>query len=528
MKQCKKNLERLLGAVAAVMLCISSLLQVPVMADELKVYARAALLMDASNGRILYEENGYEKLPMASTTKIMTCILALEYIKEHETTVWEEPVEVSGHAASMPKVKLGVQKGDKFLLEDLLYSLMLESHNDTAVAIAEYIDGSVPAFAQRMNEKAHSLGCRDTNFITPNGLDAEADGKTEYSVEDADQAIINAKKEKEQADQNDKEGAPQEEAGEKNIQDNENNHAQDAEDGKKESPIQIVLQLKQNALLGMTVSDMSSLSAKAVEAKDMVSNRQCETGRYDMKKAEKMNVSDRVMVLEYIGKHFSDYTEPGKGDLTYEMEYILCGKDTDKKNLESSIERLMRMREAANVAHIIADREKLNQTLMIATSLAGFSGNPAVVKIVQIGVVAAWAYVESILDLRTLLSGGKISLIKSAAEWTTDLKKLGEIVTGEGKARECKNGLSYQAYIKQLLFAMKEKKMAYRMMDIMELAMQKEQNGKNARMDHMIDNMICELRFEAKPLFAKRSLYGDMEMGGYTFFKRQKLSYINK
>ena len=311
------------------------------------------------------------------------------------------------------------------------------------------------------------------------GKKAEADGKTEYSVEDADQAIINAKKEKEQADQNDKEGAPQEEAGEKNIQDNENNHAQDAEDGKKESPIQIVLQLKQNALLGMTVSDMSSLSAKAVEAKDMVSNRQCETGRYDMKKAEKMNVSDRVM-------------------------------------------------EAANVAHIIADREKLNQTIMIATSLAGFSGNPAVVKIVQIGVVAAWAYVESILDLRTLLSGGKISLIKSAAEWTTDLKKLGEIVTGEGKARECKNGLSYQAYIKQLLFAMKEKKMAYRMMDIMELAMQKEQNGKNARMDHMIDNMICELRFEAKPLFAKRSLYGDMEMGGYTFFKRQKLSYINE
>ncbi|MBU5428449.1 D-alanyl-D-alanine carboxypeptidase [Kineothrix sp. MSJ-39] len=177
MGKCKKNLKRLLGSAVAVMLCISSLLQVPVMADELKVYARAALLMDASNGRILYEENGYEKLPMASTTKIMTCILALEYIKEHETTVWEEPVEVSGHAASMPKVKLGMQKGDTFLLEDLLYSLMLESHNDTAVAIAEYIDGSVPAFAQRMNEKARSLGCQDTNFITPNGLDAEVDGK---------------------------------------------------------------------------------------------------------------------------------------------------------------------------------------------------------------------------------------------------------------------------------------------------------------------------------------------------------------
>ncbi len=173
----KKNLKRLTGTAVAVILCITSLLQVPVRADELKVYARAALLMDASNGRILYEENGYEKLPMASTTKIMTCILALEYIKEHETTVWEEPVEVSEHAVSMPKVKLGMQKGDRFLLEDLLYSLMLESHNDTAVAIAEYIDGSAEAFAQRMNEKARSLGCQDTNFITPNGLDAEADGK---------------------------------------------------------------------------------------------------------------------------------------------------------------------------------------------------------------------------------------------------------------------------------------------------------------------------------------------------------------
>lgn len=189
MRNLKKNLKRLLGTAAVVILCITSLLQVPVMADELKVYARAALLMDASNGRILYEENGYEKLPMASTTKIMTCILALEYIKAHETTVWEEPVEVSGHAASMPKVKLGMQKGDRFLLEDLLYSLMLESHNDTAVAIAEYIDGSVAAFAQRMNEKARSLGCQDTNFITPNGLDAEADGKI-HETTAADMARI--------------------------------------------------------------------------------------------------------------------------------------------------------------------------------------------------------------------------------------------------------------------------------------------------------------------------------------------------
>ena len=163
-----------------------------------------------------------------------------------------------------------------------------------------------------------------------------------------------------------------------------------------------------------------------------------------------------------------------------------------------------------------------------ATSLAGFSGNPVIVKIVQIGVVAAWAYVESILDLRTLLSGGKIALMKSSSEWNVDIKKIGELVTDGGKAKECKDGLNYQGYVKQLLFAVKEKKIAYRMMDIMEFAIQKEENSKNARMDHMIGNMTCEMRFEAEPLFAKSNSHGGQKLGRYTFVKHQKMSYSNE
>lgn len=118
----------------------------------------------------------------------MTCILALELADPQET------VEISAYAASMPKVKLYVQKGERYLLEDLLYSLMLESHNDAAVAIAEHLGRkylpeqlgekspseytpeesrqAVEAFAAVMNRKAAELGCGDTWFITPNGLDA--------------------------------------------------------------------------------------------------------------------------------------------------------------------------------------------------------------------------------------------------------------------------------------------------------------------------------------------------------------------
>lgn len=141
------------------------------------LYARSALLLDASNGRVLLEKNGYEVMPMASTTKIMTCILALEYMEDHPERVESENVVASKEACKMPKVRLGMCQGEEFRLADLLYSLMLESHNDTAVAIAEYIDGDVERFAVRMNEKAVELGCNDTYFVTPNGLDGEKSGK---------------------------------------------------------------------------------------------------------------------------------------------------------------------------------------------------------------------------------------------------------------------------------------------------------------------------------------------------------------
>lgn len=153
--------------------------------EELRLYARSALLLDASNNRVLYEKNGYAVMPMASTTKIMTAILALEYGNLEDT------VTVSGRAASMPKVRLGMKEGETYKLKDLLFSLMLESHNDSAVAIAEHIGGSVEGFADMMNQKARDLGCDNTWFITPNGLDA-AKGDKVHSTTAYDLAKIAA------------------------------------------------------------------------------------------------------------------------------------------------------------------------------------------------------------------------------------------------------------------------------------------------------------------------------------------------
>ena len=131
------------------------------------LHAGYAVLMDADSGRVLLEKDGDVKRPMASTTKIMTCILALEHMKSEQ-----EIVTASAEPASQPKVRLGVREGQQFYLRDLLYSLMLESHNDSAVMIAEHIGGSIRGFASLMNKKAAEIGCEDTYYITPNGLDA--------------------------------------------------------------------------------------------------------------------------------------------------------------------------------------------------------------------------------------------------------------------------------------------------------------------------------------------------------------------
>ena len=189
---------------------------VPQPLENLQLYATSAVLMDADSGRVLYEKNGFASMAMASTTKIMTCIVALENCDP------DVEVTVSAYAASMPKVKLYVRQGETYLLRDLLYSLMLESHNDSAVVIAEAIGRellseelknknpaqctveeskqAVSAFASMMNQKARDIGCRDTWFITPNGLDATQtfymdDGsqvQMEHSTTAADLAAIMA------------------------------------------------------------------------------------------------------------------------------------------------------------------------------------------------------------------------------------------------------------------------------------------------------------------------------------------------
>jgi D-alanyl-D-alanine carboxypeptidase (penicillin-binding protein 5/6) len=162
----------------ALFFCLLFMLE-NVYADEPQVAAQAAVLMDLDSGRVLWGKNENEPMSMASTTKIMTAIIALERGNPNDI------VTVSKQATLAPPVKMHLSEGEQIRLYDLLLAMMLQSYNDSAVAVAEHICGSTEEFCEAMNLKAGEIGCKDTFFETPNGLD-----KGNHHSTAADMALI--------------------------------------------------------------------------------------------------------------------------------------------------------------------------------------------------------------------------------------------------------------------------------------------------------------------------------------------------
>lgn len=144
--------------------------------NEPGLHAVSAALYDADDETFIYGKNMRDSMANASTTKLLTCIVALEKADINDM------VTVSQNAALQPEVKLGLVPGKSYRMKDLLYGMMLESFNDCAYAIAEHVGGSTEGFAKLMNEKANEIGCLGTYFITPNGLDAENDVSFHHST----------------------------------------------------------------------------------------------------------------------------------------------------------------------------------------------------------------------------------------------------------------------------------------------------------------------------------------------------------
>lgn len=149
--------------------------------DSLNLSSESAILMDAESGKILYEKNIDEKLPMASMTKIMSMLLIMEQI-DNGSLSYDDKVLISENASGMGGSQVFLQAGEEYTVNDLLKCIAVSSANDAVVAMAEKISGSVDAFVSLMNEKAQELGLKNTHFANPHGLDNENHYSTAYDM----------------------------------------------------------------------------------------------------------------------------------------------------------------------------------------------------------------------------------------------------------------------------------------------------------------------------------------------------------
>jgi hypothetical protein len=304
------------------------------------------------------------------------------------------------------------------------------------------------------------------------------------AITDADQAIADAKEQAEEALE-----------GEVIETETEENAPAEMEG----NPLQVVKELWNTGVLKLVLKDTGSVSKGKQDMSNAVSNRTRKSG--NAQTSVQTDTLDAVLFSQYLLNHFSCYTQgSATGKLQYELEYLIGGKSTDEDNLCAVVERLLAVREAANLIALAKDPQKQETAYSAALALVGVTANPAIIYAVKSGLLSAWALAESILDVRTLLTGGKIAILKSSTQWTTDLLHLGSAFSSFGKAAECSNGLSYQQYLGFLL-TMNEKKSAYRAMDIQESAIRGMEGYENFSMDNMVTDATLAVDYRYRTIF---------------------------
>ncbi|MEY8427416.1 DUF5702 domain-containing protein [Lachnospiraceae bacterium 46-15] len=236
-----------------------------------------------------------------------------------------------------------------------------------------------------------------------------------------------------------------------------------------ENPLDAIKKIKKLGLLGMVVKDASGVSGKSVKEQEMVSGRKRKKGNLSVEKKNTGAAAD-VIFQGYLLDHFGTWRKPCKdGALEYQMEYILMGKDSDEANLKAVVNRLLLMREGVNLLYAASDTKMRSQAGSLAVSIAGAAPVPGLVQALEAVLLLAWAYGESLLDVRTLMSGGKVPPTKDASTWKLSLVKLAQVTE---LLEECDSGggsgQDYEDYLRILMLTGGKKRYPLRALDMME------------------------------------------------------------
>ena len=290
-----------------------------------------------------------------------------------------------------------------------------------------------------------------------------------------------------------------------------------------ENPLEIIKNLWHQGTLSLVLKDAKAVSNMKEDWSDAVSKREKYTG-IGLEPIQ-TDATDTLLFTEYLLDHFACYTSgEAAGTLAYELEYLLCGNEKDQSNLSETVQRLLAVREAANLAYLAADASKQELAYSVALSLAGVTANPGIIYAVKCGLLAAWALAESVLDVRALLSGDKIAIIKNSAQWTSDLLHLGSVFSSFGTATNCQNGLSYQRYLGFLLM-MQAQKVSYRAMNIQEHVIRSKEGFEDFCMDHLVIDAEIAMNYSSHTIFTGMEQLTRNKKRAFTIPVQQSFSY---
>lgn len=234
------------------------------------------------------------------------------------------------------------------------------------------------------------------------------------------------------------------------------------------------LKVSKGAILSLVLPKDFQLSGKTICPEEQVSRRTCRTGRgsFPKRHSSTAGVEEKLLFEQYFMEKFSNALEQ-KGEnrnLDYEVEYILCGKESDAENLKSVVYQLLMFRFASNYAYLMSDTAKQGEAEAMAATASILLVNPELEPMIKQLILILWSFGESIMDLRSLLSGKKIAFTKKAENWQLQLSglfKLGKAEdTQEGK--DDQNGLTYQQYLHILTFIKGDTQLTMRTLDRVE------------------------------------------------------------
>ena len=238
---------------------------------------------------------------------------------------------------------------------------------------------------------------------------------------------------------------------------------------------------------------------------------------------------EKALYYFWLSKTFRNFTgEARENSMSYEMEYVICGKDADVDNLKGTVWRLLLLREGLNMASLCKDSQRVGETETLALIIATLLTQPEAKDAVKYVILAIWSYVESILDLRTLLDGGKVPFFKTPADWNSDLWTLVSDVYSGRKAKEGSGfKVDYGGYLLAFAAMTPIRTSAGRACDLIEEHIRRNEDYKNIRMDRMLYKADMLAEYQAKPLFLSFVPLFTGEWKVYDHSYKRRISYVD-